>query len=65
MYVYCFVNSMAKQGTYLFFFYHISFPKNLHGIDMCSAPNRVAVGTIFNVFSMTLPGREPDTSSTG
>ena len=31
---------------------------------VCSAPNREAVGTIFNVFSMTRPGREPDTSST-
>ena len=31
---------------------------------MCSAPNREAVDTIFNVFSMTRPGREPDTSST-
>ena len=30
----------------------------------CLAPNREAVGTIFNVFSMTRPGREPDTSST-
>ena len=31
---------------------------------MCSAPNREAVGIIFNVFSMMRPGREPDTSST-
>ena len=31
---------------------------------VCSAPNREAVGTIFYVFSMTRPGREPDTSST-
>ena len=31
---------------------------------MCSAPNREAVGTIFYVFSMTRPGREPDTSLT-
>ena len=31
---------------------------------MCSAPNREAVGTIFYVFSMMRPGREPDTSST-
>ena len=31
---------------------------------MCSAANREAVGTIFYVFSMTRPEREPDTRST-
>jgi hypothetical protein len=31
---------------------------------MCSARNREVVGTIFNVSSMTRPGRVPDTSST-
>jgi hypothetical protein len=31
---------------------------------MCSEPNREAVGTIFNDFSMTRPWREPNTSST-
>ena len=30
---------------------------------MCSAPNRVAVGTIFNNFSILWPGFKPDTSS--
>ena len=30
-----------------------------------SAPNREAVATIIYVFSMTRPGRESDTSSTG
>jgi hypothetical protein len=29
---------------------------------ICSTLIREAVGTIFNVFSMTLSGREPDTS---
>jgi hypothetical protein len=31
---------------------------------MCSAPSRGAVGTIFYVFSITWPGREPVTSLT-
>ena len=30
---------------------------------MCLAPNREAIGTIFYVFRMMRPGREPDTSS--